>query len=70
MENEEISKVINDNTLEAVKKTEEFLLEVRKYLETVILLSEKKLKKNKENLENVEYILKEKYGWVDPEEPT
>lgn len=58
------------NISEPTQKAEEFLLEVRKYLETVISLSEKKLNKNKENLKTVEHILRTKFNRVKSEETT
>lgn len=46
----------------------EFMLEVRKYLKSTIALSEKKLNKNKEDLEIVENILKKYFNWADSTE--
>ncbi len=48
----------------------EFMLGVREYLKSTIALSEKKLNKNKEDLEIVENILKKYFDWADSEEPT
>lgn len=58
------------NTSETNQKAKEFLLDTRKYLKTVISLSEKKLNKNKEKLKAVEDILRTKFNWVESEETT
>lgn len=58
------------NTSEPTQKAKEFLLDTRKYLKTVISLSEKKLNNNKERLKAVEDILGSKFYWVESEETT